>query len=142
MSPPASSSRRLRRRPQALIERYNTHTCSCKVCSGALRNVRILRGVAAAAGVVAAAMSTGAAVVMATLGTSGHAAPAWASAAAVRVLAVGLVAAAAMLLAWTQLAPLEKAFLSGPYPPFRQKRDSSKRPLTVVASSVVLNSVA
>lgn len=43
---------------EALIERYKTHTCSCKICSGALRNVRIIRGVAKSAAVVASAMAT------------------------------------------------------------------------------------
>lgn len=144
---------------EALIERYKTHTCKCKVCSGALRNVRLARKVAAAAGIIASTLATAGCarpparhcpplpiqgpprlaavrtphrpspgcgapprprrtIAAATLGASGQTAPAWVMTAILRTVLIGLAAAVASLLTYTQLKPLEQSFIQGaPRPP-------------------------
>ncbi len=148
---------------EALIERYKTHTSKCKDCSGALNNVRILRAAATVIGTVAMAMATASAVAAVTMAGAGAAAatPAWVGTALMRTIIGGVVAAAVSLFAWLKLGLVENAFMSGewplgrhmnllcsiappatgPYPPYRQKPTGPK-PLTVVAASVVLSSVA
>lgn len=48
-----------------------------------------------------------------TLGTSGQTAPAWVATAIFRTIVIGLAAAAASILAWRSLKPLEQAFIQG-----------------------------